>query len=441
MGAAIPLGINAYERKAGFTPEVQCLNMFVEPDKSGLSPDQMMRIQRPGTALVYTYPGAIRGIEYRITTAEQLVVSGGQLYASTVAKGPIDGEGIAPIVATTFLAAIVGNGTLYLYDTALTALTIPEGRDAVDVDQLNQYVLILCSDGTFYWLVPGESTLDPLNFATAESLPDNALAIRRVGDEFWIFGTDTVEIWQATGDLDAPFQRVAGRQYERGCMSRDTVRRFDNSVMWVSDDGQVCRGGAVAQVVSDNGISERIRQRTGEPSAWVFALDGHEFYALRIPGQGTFCYDALTSLWCEFRTLGRGEWAPRVGNQQQGLITCGDSLSGKVWRLDAERGDDDGTAIEKAITGTYAFSGKGPRNDSLSIGVGCSEDTVIRLRWKDGQEEYPAYYDELDARAPLDIVNIYRLGQPDQPYRTIEVSHLGTTRIRISGCEANSGWK
>ncbi|MCW2763388.1 MAG: hypothetical protein JWR85_3589 [Marmoricola sp.] len=438
---AVPLGVGAYKRAAAFTPEVRMLNLYLEPDKSGLSPDNIVRIQRPGLVLDTTFDGEIRALDYRITTDSRITVAGSSLYENADVVGSIGGEGIAPLVGTTFVYAIVGGGQAYLYTEALAVIAIPEGRVVVDVDQLNQYVLILCSDGTFYWLVPGETTLDPLNFATAESLPDKAVSIRRVGDEFWIFGTDTVEIWQATGDLDAPFQRVAGRQYERGCMARDTVRRFDNSVMWVSDDGQVCRGAAVAQVISDNGISERIRQRTALPSAWTFALDGHEFYVLRIPGQGTFAFDAMTSSWCEFGTLGRDVWAPHVGTQYQGITLAGDSATGAVWAVDGEAATDAGTAIETTVTGTYGFLGKGPRNDSLSIGVGSSADTVIRLRWKDGQEDYPEYYEELEARAPIDVVSIYRLGQPDQPYRTVEISHIGTERIRIAGCVANQSWQ
>jgi len=438
---AVPLAVKAYRRTSGFTPEVRCLNMYCEPDSSGLSPDEIMRIQRPGLAPSRLFTDRIRGIDYRIATGEQLVISGVNFYANGVSKSDaIYGYGIAPMVGTTFLYAFVGGGRLYLYDTFVTPITLPESRSAIDVDQLNQYVLVLTPDGTFYWLVPGETVLDPLNFATAESLPDKAMAIRRVGDEFWIFGTDTVEIWQATGDLDAPFQRVSGRQYERGCMARDTVRRFDNSVMWVTDDGQVCRGGAVAQVVSDNGIAERIRKRTSDPSAWTFTLDGHEFYVLRIPGQGTFAFDAMTSLWCEFRTLERDNWAPHVGNQYQGTITVGDSDTGQTWTLDADRGTDGDLDIEKIVTGTVGMLGKMPRNDSLSVGVGCSDDTVIRVRWKDGQDDFPAYYDELDVRAPIDVATIYRLGQPDQPYRTVEVSHVGSERIRVAGCIVNASW-
>ena len=37
-------------------------------------------------------------------------------------------------------------------------------------------------NGRFYWIEPGEHVIDPLNFATAERLPDPVLSVRAVGD-------------------------------------------------------------------------------------------------------------------------------------------------------------------------------------------------------------------------------------------------------------------
>lgn len=423
-------------------PEVLCRNLYVEADKSEISPDKTLRIQRPGLTTSVTLPGVIRGLDTRVATGETITIAGTTLYSGAMAMGTVGGEGITPMIGTTFVYAVLGGSTVYLYNTTVTPLVMPDDAgEIVDIEQLNQYLLILTRSGKFYWMEPGATTVDPLNFATAESSPDMARAIRRIGDEFWIFGDDTIEPWQSSGDVDAPFQRAAGRIYERGCLERDTVKRFDNSVMWVSDDAQVCRGGAVPQVVSDNGIAERIRLRGGDLSAWVFGLDGHEFYCLRIPGQGTYAYDALTQQWCEFASLGRSTWGPYVGFDRGGVVTCGDANSGKVWVLDPEAGTDDGLPIERIVTATVGIMGRAGRNDSISIGVGSSADCVIRVRWKDGQDDYPDYFDGLDARSPFDVVNLYRLGQPQQPYRTLEVSCLDTARIRIAGAMFGEAWQ
>jgi len=439
----VPLGLKSYQRTDGFVPETILRNLYVEKDESGISPDGTLRIQRPGLTRTRTLgSGPIRGMDYRVSTDEDLAVSGGQLYAAGIAKGAIAGTGITPMVGTTFVYAILGGSALYLYGTTIATLALPDDAGTVvDIEQINQYLLILTRSGKFYWMVPGATTVDPLDFATAEFSPDKAVAIRRVGDEFWIFSEDTIEPWQSTGDVDAPFQRVTGRIYERGCLARDTVKRFDNSVMWVSNDGEVCRGGAVPQVVSDNGIAERIRKKGGDLSAWVFGLDGHKFYVLNIPGQGSFAYDASTQAWSEFATSGRTEWDARVGYDRQGSVFCGSSVDGAVWRLDPANGTDDGRMIEKVITGTIALFGKPQRNDNISVGMGASGDTTIRIRWKDGQDDYPDYYDVLDVRAPFDVCSLYRLGRPEQPYRTVEISHVGPERIRLAGAAANQAWR
>lgn len=440
----VPLGIGAYKRSSGFVPEVQLRNFYLEQDASGVSPDKTLRIQRPGLATSRTLPASIRGLNYRDSTGETFAVGGGALFNGGTSVGGIAGVDITPMVSTPFNLFIAGGGLLYAYDTALVSIALPDDapNDGMvqDIDQLDAYGLVLLPNGRFYWIVPGATTIDPLNYATAESLPDGARAIRRLGDEFAILGAEGGEIWQATGDPDAPFQRATGRGYEKGCLYRDTAARYDNTLVWVTDQYEVCRAAAVPQVISNPALSNRIRQATGDCSAWTFAVDGHDFYVLRIPGQGTFAYDALTQAWCEFATYQESVWRPWVGIQHGGSILAGSSVDGKIYVVDPSNPTDDGLMIERTITATVGINAKPPRNDSVSIGVGSSADTTIRLRWKDGQDEYPAYYDEIEARAPFDVAQLWRLGQPDQPYRTLEISCVTPEKISLFGMVVNEAW-
>jgi hypothetical protein len=435
---AIPLGIGSYKRSDGLVPETVLRNLYLEKDKSGISPDNVLRIQRPGLTRLDDRNAVIRALHYRTSTGERLTLAGGALFSGDTSKGATPGTLPAAMVSTPFTTLIASDGKAYLYDTAITALPLPDDAPSAgyvqDVEQLNAYGIILLPNGRFYWLVPGNTAIEPLDYATAESLPDKAVAVRRLGDEFWIFGSQNVEVWQATGDQDAPFQRASGRSFERGCMGRDAVRRFDNTLVWVGDDCQVYRASSVPQVISDPGISERIRKATGDFSAWTFGIDGHSFYVLKIPGQGVFAYDASTQAWSEFT------WPVAHGYQEAGQIIAGSAVDGRIWHVDADAMTDDGTAFERAVTATIPVLGKPPRNDSVSIGVGCSATTTIRLRWKDGQDDLPAYYDELTVAAPIDVAQMWRLGMPDQPYRTFEVSCIEPVRIRIAGMMANEGW-
>jgi len=435
----IPLGIGSYKRSDGLVPEVTLRNMYLEKDQSGMSPDNTLRIQRPGLTRVADLNGINRGVHYRTSTGERLIVSGPTLYSGTTSKGYIGGQGSVAIASTPFASVIVGGGTAYRYTDGITLLPLPNdapsGGMVQDVDQLNGYAILLQPSGRFYWLVPGATTIDALDFATAESLPDKAVAVRRLGDEFWIFGQENVEVWQPTGDQDAPFQRASGRNFERGCLYRDAVRRFDNTLVWVGDDYQVYRASSVPQVISDSGIAERIRKAAGPCSAWTFGIDGHSFYVLTIPGQGRFAYDAATQAWSEFT------WPAVYGYQVNGETIAASDVDGRVWRVDANATSDDGVVFERAVSATVPTQGKPPRNDSISIGVGMSTDTIVRLRWKDGQEDFPPYYDEMDVRAPFDVGVLWRLGRPDEPVRTFELSCVEDVRIRFSGMMAEEAWR
>lgn len=440
----VPLGIGAYRRSSGFVPEVTMRNFYLEQDVTGISPDKTLRIQRPGLSAYRTLPAPIRGLNFRDSTGETFAVSGGTLFNAATGRGSIAGNDLTPMVATPFSLFIAGGGLLYAYDENLALIALPNDAPSAgkvqDIDQLDGYALVLLPNGRFYWIVPGATTIDPLNYATAESLPDGARAIRRLGDEFAIMGTQGAEIWQPTGDPDAPFQRATGRGYEKGCLYRDTVARFDNTLVWVTDQYEVCRASAVPQVISDPALSDRIRRATGDCSAWPFAIDGHDLYVLRIPGQGTYAYDALTQAWCEFSTYQESVWRPWVGIQHDGIILAGSSVDGKIYQVDPESATDDGLMIERVISATVGLNAKPPRNDSVSIGVGGSGDTTIRLRWKDGQDEYPDYYDEIEVRAPFDVAQLWRLGQPDQPYRTLEISCVAPEKISLFGMIANDAW-
>lgn len=437
----VPLGINAYQRSDGFIPEVQLYNLYLEKDESGISPDGMLRIERPRTTLLDTLPTSpVRGITADPATGLSYIVSGTVFYDNlTAVAGTISGSENVAFAVTKFATAICNGSSAWLYDGATIAgIAMPDARAVVDVDQLDGYIFLLCEDGRFYWIEPGETTVDPLNFANAESSSDAGVALRRVGDEVWIFGTISLEPWQPTGDQDAPFERSSGRIMAAGCLDRDTVRRFDNTLFWVREDGNVCRGGAVPEVVSTPAIAERVRKREGAMTAWTFGTDGHQFYILSIPGQGTFAYDAMTRLWSRWGSDGYSVWRAHIGFDITGTVYSGSVDSGEIWTL-APEGDE---TFARVVTATVPVAGKPPRNDSFTVGVGASADTIVRIRHRDGQDDYPeGYYDELEVRAPFDLCTLYRLGAPQPPYREVEISFVGSERVRVAGALANEAWQ
>lgn len=445
---AIPLGIDAYKRRDAFQPEVRLVNMMLEADKSGASPDGFMRVQRPGLSPFATLGGSIRGLfqQNGVLSSQAFAVAGdtfqsfdgsGGTAIGTVAEG-----GRVPFAANYQKLFLLSSTVAYQYGSIpFAAIAMPDSRAVSDIDTLNNYLILGCPDGRFFWMVPGADVVDALDFATAESSPDGLVAVRRLVDELWLLGGNSGEVWQETGDPAAPFRRAGGRTIDQGCLYRDTARRFDNSLVWVNNQEKVVRAAQTPQVISDAGIEQRISERTGALSAIVLNFVGHEIYALKIPGQGTFGFDTVTSQWCELASDGATQWKPHVSPEYSTSLYLGDETSGKVWLFDAAVNTDDGAPFLRLVTGNVALMGKPAKQSSFSVGIGASANTTCRVRWKDGQDDFPAMYDELDVRAPYDICSMYRLGQPQQPTRSFEVSFVENVKVRISGAVGNQAWQ
>ena len=373
---AVPLGVKAYSRVAGSTPETRLVNLYMEEDDSGSSPDQYFRLQRPGlTRLATLDQGRVRGLfqSDNSITSDPIVVAGTSWFhlsngSDITAIGTIGDDGLQVRMAATFeRVGVVAGGDLTIWNgTTTTKIQVRDKLDAsdpaieltdlppiVDFDVLNGYYVLATADGTFYWLVPGESSVQALNYATAEALPDGLVAIRRLRDELFLFGQQSIEVWQASGDASATFSRATGRLIDRGCIARDTVAVFDNSLVWVADDSIVYRLAEVPERISDFGIEERLRNRTDDPSAWVFTTYGHKFYVLTIPGQGTFAYDAATKMWCEFSTIGAATWRASLGIDTTSGALAGDATG--IFRLDPTSSLDDGQPFKRLTTGTIAL--------------------------------------------------------------------------------------
>lgn len=449
-GIKIPLTSNYDSRHAGGQPTAILQNFILEADLSGAGAENPIHIQRPGCTVyqIVASGTATRGLNYTQGLFGSLPVAavGTAIYKfdgttatslGTIATGT-DRVEFAP---TNFGLAYLAANTLYFNNgTVQTTITIPDGKIPVSITSINSYVIVGCSDGTWYWVVPGDTTIDPLHFATAESMPDNLLCVRRVHDEVYMFGAQTTEVWQVTAIANIILQPAQGRRYDIGTAHRDTVQALDNTLYFVGSDGIVYLAGQVPMRVSTDGIEEAIRLATGTPSAFTFSYDGHSYYVLNLSGQGTFAFDVQNRNWMEFSSdqLTTG-WLPAVACMVGNVAMFGASNSGKVLKADATSSSDDGTIFTRAVSGIVAFNGGRKRNDSLEVWTGGASNTPIRIRWRDGPDSSFGSYVTATAPPPDSIVRFTRLGSARQPYRCIEISCADASVISIHGAFANGG--
>lgn len=222
---------------------------------------------------------------------------------------------------------IVTGTTAYIYDgTTLTAITDADFPDtAVTCCSFNHRFIVNdpANPGRFYVSDALPSTANLLNgsgwtsllFATAESYPDGIVKILRNGNELWIIGTYSTEIWYDNGSSGVPFAPAKSLAIEFGSCSRRSVAEIAGAVFFVSKtkegQGQVIMASAgKPTVVSNQSVNDDLNSLTNAELAtvegWCFQWKNNMFYVLNLPVSGgtTWVFNMSNGTWTEWQYEG-----------------------------------------------------------------------------------------------------------------------------------------
>lgn len=283
MEVNVPLGITQWVRKRADEPAVPLINRFYEANPANTK-DQTALIERPALVQllnvgdgnngrrIFRQKGFANGDVFHVAGFNLYRHSMNQFRAITTTQitGIVQGTGGLPVGNPDMCATngylFIADGTTLQYTNGTAALAsvdislLAGGIAFSSVDVFNGYVLAAVSGSDrFYWLQPGSLQFQALDFATAEHFPDKILQIRVVGDEFWLLGEKSIEVWRATGTGSAPFQRSEGRAFNFGIYDGTGVRMKDTSVVVVADDGTVFDIRGTPKEVSTPAIAEKMR--------------------------------------------------------------------------------------------------------------------------------------------------------------------------------------
>jgi len=358
MGAPLPIALDPSFNVSRVSRQsiATFINMYAEP---GRGKGSFVGIGYPGQVEIVTL-GPIRGV-YMDPRANGLfhVVAGTQWLTlgadgATALVGTVPGLDLVEWGANNRQIACVAERRMFVYDLATLAMAENADTDflgATSLDVVNR---------TAIWSIPGTdrfqiSAIDDflsvaaLDVARAESQSDPLVAIRVVNNEPWLFGSETIEPWPNTGAANFPFERRTVNQ-DVGCVARDTVRNFNNTVMWLgrasfSDTiGVYMASGYEARLVSSYAVA-RLLERTAAPErarAVVWGVEGHEFYTLTTDA-GSVTYDASTGLWHQTAS---GAW-PMGGSPPPSKWTARAQLG--TWQV---FGDTDGRLTRMSFRAT-----------------------------------------------------------------------------------------
>ena len=439
--------VSAYSRSAGNFPPLTLINMFTE--KSPTSDDEFALLSRKGLLTSVTRgTGPIRGVftQGGVFAGDQFAVSATELYRGATLLGTVAGTDLVKWAARNGEVVVVGNSTAYSYNgTNLAAVTMPAGYSVVDVDFHDGLFIYTTSHANgshrYYWSAVNDGrTVDALDFASAESKPDNLKAGRVINDTLYLFGEETIEPWANVGDADAPYQRIEQRIYSKGLKATEALLHIDNALVFVGNDNMVYRlGGDGPQRISDHWLEEKIAA-SASVSMFGFVDDGHSHVCIRL-ATATYAIDLATETTWELQSSGLSNWRARCATAPGTTPTFGDQTNGTIWTLSGFQ-DNAGTLERRFMA---AMRLKGPQSiDTLRLWVnpghaGATMD--MRVSTDQGQTwtawgafgtqsmgASTAYRTRVEWRA---------LGLYDEPGVMFEFKVESNAGLRVSGIEVN----
>jgi len=409
-----PILGSAYVARSVNAADNRCINLFPEAiPEGGKEPGFLNRC--PGLRKVATIgSGPVRGLWTHEDTL--FVVSGDQFYRvdssyNATLIGTVSGTGPVSLADNGIQLFIAANPTGYIYNfntQEFSIITDPDFAGAVNVGFLDGYFVFNEPDSQTVWItsIYEGTSIDPLDFASAEGSPDGLVSLIVDHRELWLFGADSTEVWYNSGDADFPLTRIQGAFNEIGCAAAYSVAKLDNGIFWLGADargkGIVYRAnGYTGQRVSTHAIEYAIQNysRIDDARAFTYQQEGHAFYVLNFPTAGkTWVFDVATGAWHERAGFDNGEFARHRANchvAYQGSPHVGDYANGNIYVYDLSYFADD-TAPQKWLRSWRALptgennllrtSQHGMQLDcetGVGLIAGQGSDPKLMLRWSD----------------------------------------------------------
>lgn len=288
--------------------------------------------------------------------------------------------------------------------TTITSAAFLSLGPSVKVVYLDGYFIHVSADGrtVFNSALNDALTYSALDFAEAESDPDDVLSCYAFGGKLFLLGETTTEVWQNTGSLGFPFQRVY--VIPVGCIAKESLANFDTTFAFLGQDvgGQSAvyafdgNGfNRISHGAIDNEFSQEQPDTLRNAFAFSYSQNGAIFYVLSYR-TGTFVYDARTSrilqrsVWHQRSSIGldnKSRWRVNCVLQAYGRYLVGDSESGIIGVIDGESYNEYGVIVSRELV-------CGPFRDSLGPIFWEKLELVVNSGQTYGEEIRMSYSDD-----------------------------------------------
>jgi hypothetical protein len=356
------------------------LNCFYDVQTDG-DKTTVSAIGTPGLTLFAT-PSASQtyGMHWVETANRLFVFQGGALYS-------ISPDGV---VTTCFNAigtdinnrvSMANNGTdliiatgtyVVSYNVVTGMLTnisplIPYDGQKADTVTFLDGRFIINRPGTGQFYISGiydAQSWNGLDFATAESNPDNLLAVIADKGLLVLFGSSSVEFWQDNGDVLFPFSRVNATPTESGLAARWSISKCQGLLTGLFRNKQgmlaVCMiDGYQVTPISNDDMNYIINSYSHIDDAvgFGYSLNGKFFYQISFPTEGkTWLYEAGSRGWSQLQSEGYGRHLADIGVSFGRKFIVSDFRNGSLYFIDPSNYTDNDNPIAREITGSHVFA-------------------------------------------------------------------------------------
>ena len=203
------------------------------------------------------------------------------------------------------------------------------------------------------------ATWNALEYGTAESSADPLTAVLVNGSYLWLFGPQSYELWNPTGDSRRPFERAYAAAGTIGLVAPRSVLSVGNNVVMVGSSTQGSPSIYMSQGTSFQKIStpaldqEMSKFDCSDCVAYSYTANGHTFVCFNFDAMDkTYVYDISDgqNMWHQRSTRDpltdtMHRWYPNTLIQYGGKTYVGSRYAPKLYELSSNYHLEDGNPI------------------------------------------------------------------------------------------------
>lgn len=215
----------------------------------------------------------------------------------------------------------------------------------VSVTAIDGYFLLFFDNGEIFASGIDASTVDPLDFAKAESSPDGGVVSKARGRELVLFGSASTEWYVNTGGETFPFERTSSSGF--GCYAAGSAvnvlhigQTVVDTIAFAATDalgayaGICILDGYGATKISTPEVDRAITAESDRSliKAFCYSREGHTFYTISTAAE-TWSYDHATGLWHERQSSGSTVWNAAMSVTFGSKVLVGHRTLAKLYQV------------------------------------------------------------------------------------------------------------